>query len=330
MTQRVLALTITSLLLVVPVAAEADRAPRIPRIGVVYAQPFSVERFRALPVIKALLEGLEELNWVEGRDFVLDARSAKRELDRVPDLVAALLTQNVDLMLSLTCGESFHIVRKATSTIPIVIGPYCKSDLVGKGIVASLARPGGNITGISEFTPELSAKRLSLLKEAVPTLSRVVVLECGSGDLEPEWQELRAEAAALAVTLHSVQVGSPAVLQPILPHLIAREKADGLLGLSERPECFARLPAMTRLPDIYASREVLEVGGLMSYGPNLLQRSRRVATYVAKLLAGATPADLPIEQATKFELVVNLRVAKALNLTIPPSVLARADEVIHQ
>jgi putative ABC transport system substrate-binding protein len=230
-------------LLAAPVAAEADRAPRIPRIGVVYAASVSVETFRSIPVVKALLEGLAELSWVEGRDFVLDARSAKRDLDRVPELVAALVAQKVDLMLSLTCGEDFHIVRKATSTIP-VIGPLCKSDLVGKGIVASLARPGGNITGISEFTPELSAKRLSLLKEVVPTLTRVAVLECGHVDVEPEWQELRAAAAALAVTLHSVQVGGPAAVpEPVFDHLIARQKADGLLGLSNRPECFARLPA---------------------------------------------------------------------------------------
>jgi putative ABC transport system substrate-binding protein len=328
-------------LLAAPLAAEADRAPRIPRIGVV-STASTVEVWRSQPVVKAVLEGLEELRWVEGRDFVLDVRTGEHgrlhdeHLDRLHRVVASLVAQKVDVMLFLSCDAPFHVARQSTRTIPIVVG-VCVDDLVGKGIVGSLARPGGNITGISLLTPELSARRLSLLKEVVPTLSRVTVLwNSGDGDRDfaPDWQELRAAAAAMAVTLNAVEVRSPADRESVLAYVIAREGTDGLLGFPDRthyllPRLIAGVSARTRLPGVYAYREVPEAGGLMSYGPNLLQLYRRVGAYVAKILSGANPADLPIEQPTKFELVINLKTAKALGLTIPPAVLARADEIIE-
>jgi ABC-type uncharacterized transport system substrate-binding protein len=265
----VLALTI----LAAPLAAEAERAPRVPRIGVVYiasqAVHTPVERWRSLPVVKAVLEGLEERHWVEGRDFGLDIRPAERVSD-VQRLVASLIADKVDVLLFLTCSWEFHIARQSTRTIPIVVGP-CVDDLVGKGIVASLARPGGNITGISLLTPEISAKRLSLLKEVVPTLSRVTVLwdtgDRDDRDFVADWRELRAAAAAMAVTLHSLEVHSPADRQGILAHIIAKEGADGLLGFPDRTQYFwakhiAGLSARTRLPGSYAYREVPEAGGL--------------------------------------------------------------------
>ena len=319
-------------LLAAPLVAGADRAPRIPRIGVVYFN-FPVERWLAHPSFKALLEGLEELHWVNGRDFVLEYRTAERHFERVQGLVDGLIAQKVDLLLFWTCGPEFHVARRATRTIPIVVG--CADDLVGKGIVASLARPGGNITGISTFTPELSAKRLSLLKEVVPTLSRVAVLwNPGNLDFVRDWQELRAAAAAMAVTLHPVKAHGGDDPESVLALLITRARADGLLGFTDRTHYlyaryFAGLSARTRLPGIYAYREVAEAGGLMSYGPTLLPLYRRLAAYVAKILEGARPADTPIEQPTKFELVINLKAAKALGLTIPSAVLARADEVIQ-
>jgi putative ABC transport system substrate-binding protein len=340
MTRRLTVALCAVAFLAAPLAVEADRAPKKPRIGVVYiafqAVHIPAERWRSLPVVKAILEGLEKQHWVEGRDFVLDIRPADH-FSRVRDLVAGLVVEKVDVLLFLTCSQEFHIARQSTRTIPIVIGP-CVDDLAGKGIVASLARPGGNITGISLLTPELSAKRLSLLKEVVPTLSRVTVL-WNSGDRDDrdfvaDWRELRAAAAAMAVTLHAIEVRSPADREATLAHIIAKEGAEGLLGFPDRTQYFwakhiAGLSARTRLPGIYACREIPEAGGLMSCGPNLLQLYRRVGTYVANILAGANPAELPIEQPTKFELVINLNTAKALGLTIPPAVLARADEVIE-
>jgi ABC-type uncharacterized transport system substrate-binding protein len=331
---RVLALSLALALLAAPLAAQTPPVPRIPRVGVVYLANMPVETWLAYPPVKALLESLKEQHWVEGRDFVLDIRPAEGHFARVQGLVAGLVAQKVDVLLFLTCGAEFHVARQVTRTIPIVVGA-CPDDLVGKGIVTSLARPGQNITGISELAPELSAKRLALLKEVVPTLARVLVLwNPGSADFLPDWQELRAAAAAMAVTLHSVEVHSPADRESLLAPIIARKEADGLLGFSDRTHyTFAKhiagLSTKTRLPGIYAYREVPEAGGLMSYGPNVLQLYRRAATYVAKILEGALPADMPIEQPTRFELVINLKTAGALGLTIPPSVLARADEVIH-
>jgi putative ABC transport system substrate-binding protein len=253
----------------------------------------------------------------------------------VQGLIAGLIAEKVDVLLFLTCDMEFHIARKSTRTTPIVVGP-CTDDLVGKGIVASLAQPGGNITGISLLTPELSAKRLSLLKEVVPTLSRVTVLwNSDQREFALDWQALRAAADAMAVTLHALEVRAPAeTVESAFAYVITREGADGLLGFPDRthylfPKHMAALATRTHLPGIYAHREVAEAGGLMSYGPNLLQLNRRVGTLVAKILSGANPADLPMEQPTKFDLVINLKTAKALGLTIPPSVLARADEVIE-
>ena len=324
--------TLTLALLAAPIAADAEpRAPRILRIGVVTAAG-TVEAFRSNPVGAAILEGLKEQGWLEGRDFVLEVRT-EEHMGRLPAVVAGLIAQRVDVMLFLSCDEPFHVARRATRTIPIVAG-VCVDDLVGKGIVASLARPGGNITGISLLTPELSAKRLFLLKEVVPTLSRVAVLWNSYRDFVPDWQELRAAAAGKAVTLHSVEVRSPADPESALAYAIAREGADGLLGFPDRthylfPKHIAALSARTGLPGIYAHRQVVEAGGLMSYGTNILELYRRVGTCVANILSGANPADLPIEQPTKFEFVINLKTAKALGLTIPPAVLARADEVIQ-
>jgi ABC-type uncharacterized transport system substrate-binding protein len=332
-TLRPLLLTILALgAIVAPLASEAERPPRIPRIGVV-SMAYTVDAWRSLSVAKAVLEGLEELSWVEGRDFILDFRT-EEDFGRLQGVIASFVAQKVDVMLFLSCDAPFHMARQSTRAIPIVVGP-CTDDLVGKGIVASLARPGGNITGTSLLTPELSAKRLSLLKEVVPTLSRVTVLwNSGSRDFALDWQELRRAAAAMAVTLHSVEVRSPDDPESALAHIITREGAEGLLGFPDRthylfPKRIAALSARTRLPGVFAHREVPEAGGLMSYGPNLVQLYRRVGISVAKILSGAKPAELAIEQPTQFELVINLKTAKTLGLTIPPSVLARADEIIE-
>jgi putative ABC transport system substrate-binding protein len=333
MTRLLSLVTLILALLAAPLVAEAEpRAPRRPQIGVVYWNNISAETWLTRRSVKAFLEGMEELHWVKDRDFVLDMRPIEH-FDRMQNVVASLVAKPVDVLLFLTCDAEFHIARRTTHRIPIVVGP-CADDLVGKGVVASLAQPGGNITGISLLIPKLSAQRLSLLKEVVPSLSRVTVLwNPDQRDFALDWQELRAAADTMAVTLHSLEVRIPAV-ESALAHVITREGADGILGFPDRthyqfPKQMASLAARTHLPGIYAHREVPEAGGLMSYGPNILQLFRRVATHVAKILSGSHPADLPIEQPTKFELVINLKTAKALGLTIPPSVLIRADEVIQ-
>jgi len=325
--------TLSLALLAAPFDANAERPPRIRRVAVVYVANIPVETWRSLPIVKALLEGLEREHWTEGRDFVLDIWPTEHFRD-VQGLISRVIASKVDVMLFLTCDEVFHIARQSTHTIPIVIGP-CVADLIETGIVASLARPGWNITGISLLMPEVSVKRLFLLKEVVPTLSRVTVLSRSvDRDFAPDWRALRAAAAAMAVAVDSVVVRAAGERESVLTYLIARQRADGLLGFQDGLHYFSarfigELSAKVHLPGVYAYREVPEAGGLMSYGANLLELFRRTGTYVAKILAGAKPADLPIEQPSKFELVINLKTAKALSLTIPPAVLARADEVIE-
>ena len=327
--------TVTLALLAAPPFAEAGEIRRRPQIvGVVYWYIMSAETWLTLPPVKAFLEGMEKLHWVKDRDFVLDMRPIEH-VARMQNGVASLVARPVDVLLFLTCDAEFHIARRTTHRIPIVVGP-CADDLVGKGVVASLAQPGGNITGISLLIPELSARRLSLLKEVVPSLSRVTVLwNPDQRDFALDWQELRAAASAMAVILHALEVRAPVpTVESALAHVITREGADGLLGFPDRlhyqfPKQMAALAARAHRPGIYAHREVAEAGGLMSYGPNILRLYRRVATHVAKILSGTNPSDLPIEQPTKFEFIINLKTAKALGLTIPSAVLARADEVIQ-
>jgi putative ABC transport system substrate-binding protein len=300
----------------------------------VYLRFAPVEAWLAQPAIKAFLEGMAELHWMKDRDFVLDLRTVL-DYAHVPNEVASLIAGQVDVLLFMTCDMEFHITRRTTRKIPIVFGP-CADDLVGKGVVASLARPGGNVTGVSLLIPELSAQRLSLLKEVVPSLFRVTVLwNPWLRDFALDWQELRVAAGTMGVTLHALEVRAPApTTEFALAHIITREGADGLLALPDRthylfPKGMAAIAARAHLPGVYAHREVVDAGGLMSYGPNILQLFRHVGAYVATILSGANPADLPIERPNKFELVINLNTAKALGLTIPPSVRARADEIIQ-
>jgi ABC-type uncharacterized transport system substrate-binding protein len=317
-------------LLAAPLTAEAQEAAKVvPRIGYLAAN------LAASPhLTEAFLQGLRDLGYVEGRNVALEYRSAEGKLERLPALAAELVALEVDVIL---VGGTPHALaaKQATKTIPIVFAAV--ADPVESGLVTSLARPGGNVTGLSNLNTELVGKCLEQLKQAVPRVSRVAVLwHPGALGERAERDMLKgAEVAAraLGVRLQFVAARGPADFDRAFSDM-TKARADALtvltstILLGERRR-LADLAAKSRLPAVYPWREGVDAGGLMSYGPDFADLFRRAATYVDKILKGAKPGDLPVEQPTKFELVINLKTAKALGLTIPPSVLGRADEVIQ-
>jgi putative ABC transport system substrate-binding protein len=316
-------------LLTTSLVAEAQQAAKVPRIG--YLGP----TLAANPhMIEAFLQGLRDLGYVEGRNVVIEYRSAEGNLERYRALVAELVALKVDVIF--VPGTPAAVAAKqATRTLPIVFAGA--ADPVADGLVTSLARPGGNVTGLSGFSPELVGKRLELLKQAVPGVSRVAVLWQPGAVPELTEKHLLKEAdvaaRALGVQLQIVEARGPADLDRAFSDMTrARAGALTVLGtpmfFTERRR-LVDLAAKNRLPAVYGTRDSVDVGGLMAYGPNTADLVRRAATYVDKILKGAKPGDLPVEQPTKFELVINLKTAKALGLTIPQSVLGRADEVIQ-
>jgi putative ABC transport system substrate-binding protein len=282
----------------------------------------------------AFRRGLRDLGYVEGRNIVIEFGDAARQLERFPALAAELVAANVDVIFAPNVFAA-QAARGATSSIPIVFAGV--ADPVSDGLVASLARPGGNVTGLSNLAPELAAKRLGLLKEAIPRVRRVAVLwQPGSGMERTDRGALAStEVAArrLGVELMVVGAKAPAELDAAFAGM-ARERADALMVLGT-PMFFVerqRIVTLTsglRLPAMYSGRDWVDAGGLMSYGANLNDLLRRAATYVDKILKGAKPGDLPVEQPTKFELVINLKAAKTLGAALAPAVLARADELIQ-
>ena len=302
-------------------------------------QPASPRRIGVLLVARspeskeaqAFRQGLQEAGYVEGRDVVIEWRSAKGAYARIPELVADLVQRKVDVIVAVSTIAA-QAVKRATSTIPIVM--TTAGDPVASGLVASLAHPGGNVTGLSLMTIELSAKRLQLLKEAVPRATRVAVL----WNPDTLWhakavQDLKTVAPSLSIELSAVGARTPEELSAAFS-AVSRAHAQALYVLDD-PQFMAHrmtlveLASKGRLPTIYGLRQFVDEGGLMSYGANLRDLYRRSAGYVDKILKGAKPGDLPIEQPTKFELVVNLKTARALGLTIPESILLQADEVIR-
>ncbi len=326
-----LAFSITLLLggLFNPVAAEAQQAAKVARIGFLSGclacGPHLPEAFR---------QGLRDLRYVDGQNLVIEYRDAEGKLERLPALAAELVALKVDVILA--AGEPHALAAKqATRTLPIVF--VFAPDPVTSGLVTSLARPGGNVTGLSALTPELVGKRLELLTQVVPGVSRVAVLwQPGASGERTEKDVLKgAEVAArvLGVRLQFVEARGPADIDGAFLDM-TRARAGALTVLSTPMFIIERrrlvdLAAKNRLPALYPTRESVDAGGLMSYGPSLADSFRRAATYVDKILKGAKPGDLPVEQPTKFELVINLKTAKALGLTIPPSLLQRADQVIE-
>jgi putative ABC transport system substrate-binding protein len=315
------------LLLSSPLTAEAQQGRKVPRIGILWAHsPSRVSSFA-----EAFREGLGGLGYVEGQNIALDERWAEGKFDRLPSLAAELVRLNVDVIIAESTPAA-RAAQQATRTIPIVL--TLVTDPVEGGFVASLARPGGNVTGLSLMHPELSAKRLELLKEIVPKASRVAVLWSSS---TPSYsrllRETEAAARVLGVQLQVVEVRGPAEFDSAFSAVI-RDRAGALLVL---PDPMFRnhlrrildLAAKSRLPTLYWSRDLVDAGGLMAYGANLPDGYRQAATFVDKILKGAKPAELPIEQPAKLELVINLKTAKALGLMIPKSLLLRADQVIE-
>ena len=317
-------------LLAAPLVAEAQPAGKVPRIGFLQLNPGANPHLR-----DAFLQGLRDLGYVEGRNVVIEYRSAEGKLERLPALAAELVALKVDVIVTGGGTPTALAAKEATRTLPIVFASA--TDPVTDGLVTSLARPGGNVTGLSNLAPELVGKCLEQLKQAVPGVSRVAVLWQPGGLPERTEKEMLTEAEvaarALGVRLQFVEARGPADFDRAFSDMTrARAGALALLGnaifYSERRR-LVDLAAKHRLPAVYISRDFVDAGGLMAYGPNLADLFRRAAAYVDKILKGTKPGDLPVEQPTRFELVINLTAAKALGLTIPSALLQRADQVIE-
>ena len=324
---RDLAALVGSLGLVcLPVKADAQQ-PALPRrIGVLLGV-FSPESKEA----QAFRQGLRDAGYVEGRDVVVEWRTASGDYARLPEVVADLVQRQVDVIVSdSTIGT--RALKRATPTIPIVMATV--ADPLGSGFVTSLAHPGGNVTGLSMMIPDFSAKRLQLLKEAIPRVTRVAVLWNPDTPFHPKViEELKAAAPSLSIELKFVGVRTPEEIDPAFS-AVSRAHAQALYVIEDvlfttHRTTLLKLASKGRLPITYGDRVFADEGGLMSYGPNYGDMVRRSAGYVDKILKGAKPGDLPIEQPTKFEFVVNLKTAKSLGITIPQSILLQADEVIR-
>jgi putative ABC transport system substrate-binding protein len=324
MTRRLL-IILTLGLLVAPLPTEAQRPTHVHRIGWLSGgerDPYYVEAF---------LEGMRARGYIEGQHLVLESRGAEGQYERFPALAAELVRLPVDVLL-VTNTPAALAAKHATSTIPIVMVGI--GDAVGSGLVASLARPGGNITGLSHLQPELMEKRLELLKAVLPTVSRVAILwNPGNPSAASPVRAAEVAAEALGVQPVPVEARGPDAFDRAFA-VMTRAHAGALLVVGDRVfhqdrRRLAELAATSRLPTMHNVREFVDDGGLMSYGNNIPDMFRRAATYVDKILKGAQPADLPVEQPTTFELVINLKTAEALGLTIPPAVLFQATDVIR-
>jgi ABC-type uncharacterized transport system substrate-binding protein len=328
MDRRVFISGMTLSLLAAPLAAEAQPVGKVPRIGVIV----TATRPETEHLIKALSEGLRELGYVEGRNVMLELRFAEGRQERLPGLVAELVQLKVDVLVT-GSNPVIAAVKQATATIPVVMA--VSRDPVGAKFIPSLARPGGNITGLAnDSAPEIIGKNLALLKEAAPRISRVAFLwNPVPPGADTSRNAVESAARNLGIAFQSVEVRGRNEFEGAFAAMV-RERADGVV-VAQDPVTFgsrsqvALLAARSRLPAVYGVKEFAEAGGLMSYGPNIADQFRRAAIYVDKILKGEKAADLPVEQPTKFELVVNLKTAKALGLTIPPSLLQRADQVIE-
>jgi putative ABC transport system substrate-binding protein len=318
--------TLTLSLLAAPLAAEAQPPAKVPRIGVLSNWSLTTEaRYR-----DAFLQGLHALGYVEGQTIVLEERSAEGNLTRLPDLAAELVRLQVDIIVAGSVPPA-RAARQATERIPIVVA---SGDAVGTGLITNLARPSANITGLATNAVELSGKWLALLKEAVPTISRVAVLSHPDSPFTgPALQEMQVAAPTLGVQLQALSWRDPGEFEGAFAAM-SREHAEALVVLPGLvfPVHRARineLAARSRLPTIWEWREAVAEGGLLAYGPDIASLWRRAATYVDKILKGAPPGDLPVERLMTFTLVINLKTAKALGLTIPAPLLFQADEVIQ-
>jgi ABC-type uncharacterized transport system substrate-binding protein len=312
-------------LLVAPLAARAQQAGKTYRIGVLESIPAAQNAAN----LDALRRGLRNLGYVEGRNLIIEYRSADGRAERFPDLASELARLKVDLIVTRGTPAA-RAAKNATRTIPVVMATMGDPS----AIVTSFARPGGNVTGVVTFSTELTAKRIELLKELVPNLSRVALLHnMGNPAAPPEWEETKAAARSLGIQAELLDVRSKSELGGAFEQAVRRHVdalvvgADGLTQMHQRT--IVDSVARARLPATYPAREFVEAGGLMAYAVNYPDLYFRFASFVDKIFKGAKPGELPIERPTKFELVINLRTAKALGLAIPRSLLLRADEVIQ-
>jgi len=307
--------------------AEAQQRKKIPRIGFL-----TTGAPEATPDIESFRRGLRELGYLEGENITIEYRFATEKLDRLPDLATELVRLNVDVILAAGGTPTVLAAKNATSEIPIVFPTA--GDPVALGIVASLVRPGGNITGLTIRVPEFGGKRLELLKEVIPRARRVAVLgqEANAANAY-EFKEMQPAASALDLELHQIRVQSLNDLEPAFSKMTDTVRAAALflqaaVFFRDNRDRIANLATRSRLPSIHSDKWWPEAGGLMSYGSDVPELYRRAAMYVDKVLKGAKPADLPVEQPKKYEFIVNLKTAKQIGLSIPPNVLARADRVI--
>jgi putative ABC transport system substrate-binding protein len=325
---RKISIWLLATLLLTPAAlVEAQQPKKIAKIGYLFpATPAT-----AAHLVEAFRQGLRDLGYVEGKTFVLELRYGEARFERLPELARELVGLKVDVIVTNTDG-AIAAVKRETQTIPIVMGN--STDPVGTGFVASLARPGGNVTGVSSISPELSGKRLESLREVIPGLSRVAFL--WNPDIRGavlDYNETEGAARSLGLQVQSVEVVRAEDLDRAFS-AITKERAQALTMPAANPVGFANrgqiasFAQKNRLPSMYAQSEYVDAGGLMSYGPSTSDMVRRAATYVDKILKGAKPADLPVEQPKKFEFIINLKAAKQIGLTIPPNVLVRADRVV--
>jgi putative ABC transport system substrate-binding protein len=326
MKRKITVLTLCAMLFALGVPVDAQQTGKIFRIG--FLDPSNASSITGL--LEAFRQELRKLGWIEGKDFTIEYRFGENKPGRLPELAAELVRLKVDLIVTTGDGPTFG-AKKATTTIPIVM--TTSSDPVAQGLVASLARPGGNVTGLSSLAAELNTKRLEILKDAVPKLTRVALLQAPgvTGDLQ--LKELRPAAVALKLKLEEIET------QPDAKGLesafqIAKQKQVGAIMTIAIRAFFAErkriveLAGKYKFPAIYFQKEFVDEGGLISYGVDYVDLFRRAAVYVDKILKGAKPADLPVQQATKFEFVINLKAAKQIGLTLSPEFLARANQVI--
>jgi putative tryptophan/tyrosine transport system substrate-binding protein len=306
-----------------PLTARSQQRKKIPRIGVLWPNPPATFEF--------VRQGLKDFGYVEGQNIAFEFRWAEGKLDQLPELAADLVRLQVDLIVTLAPPATLA-AKQATQTIPIVF--VGMGDPLASGIVPSLARPGANLTGTTRMISDMSAKHVELLKEAVPSLAKLAVLwNPTNSSHPPALQAVHAAARSLSLQVHPLEVRAPAELDSIFATIV-RERADGVLFIAD-PIFFIQLKRMAdfvgsnRLPAIANFTEFPKLGGLMGYAPSIPDEFRHAASHIDKILKGAKPADLPVEQPTRFQLVINLKTAKALGLTVPPTLLVSADEVIE-
>jgi putative ABC transport system substrate-binding protein len=315
-----------------PLAVEAEQTGKVYHIGVLGFP----SREASAPFLKAFEDGLRELGYVEGKNIAIESRFADGNTDRLPDLAAELVRLNVDVIMAGTTVAYFPqpigvAAGRLTKTIPIVM---FHADPVGSGLVASLSRPGGNITGLSLFNPGIAGKQLELMSVVVPRITRVAIFRNPTNSAHAfSMMALAGPARSLGIQLHAFEARGPGDFESAFAVMI-RDGAQALMVLGDsmfftHRTRIADLSKQRRLPTIAVQRQLSEAGTLMAYGANVFDMYRRAASYVDKILKGAKPADLPVEQPTKLELVINLKTARALGLTIPPSLLLRADQVIE-